>query len=97
MRLLLILLLAIVMDLGAPVLPGGDMEEFEEAAHGRRRLARLASAALPGTVAVADPARRVAEAPRPVVSAAPRRPPVAPPLKLAPRVTAAPPSSPDDH
>jgi hypothetical protein len=38
-RILLILMVAVVFDLGSPVLPGA--ESYEEAAHGHRRLQHL--------------------------------------------------------
>jgi hypothetical protein len=96
MRLLLILLLTAAMDLGSPVLPGGEgLEEFEEAAHGRRRLARLASVALPKTVAVPDPSRLHTVTP-PAVALTPPVPLVAP-RKLPPRQPDRSPASPDDH
>jgi hypothetical protein len=52
-RFVLVLVLAVVMDLGSPVLPeaGESFEELEEAAHGRRRLLRRVHVASPGTPA----------------------------------------------
>jgi len=49
-RILLIILVAAVFDLGGPVLPGA--ESFEEAAHGHRRLQHLVQHAAPATTPV---------------------------------------------
>jgi hypothetical protein len=53
LRVLLIVVLAAVMDLGSPVLPeaGESFEELEEAAHGRRRVMLLVLAGSPATAA----------------------------------------------
>jgi len=96
--LLLVLLMFVTFDLGGPLLAGaGSAEELEEAAHGRRRLVRLASTIVPPTAAVTNPARLVyapaalRSSPRPVEF-------VRIPRKLPPRpATAAPPDSPEDH
>ena len=97
-RLLLVLLVFVTFDLGGPLLAGaGSVEEFEEAAHGRRRLARLASTTVPPTAAVTNPARQVyasealRSSPRPVeLVRIPRKLPARP-------AAAAPPDSPEDH
>ncbi len=63
-RLLLILMLVAAVDLGSPVLPQAAeaSEEFEEAAHARRRVLRLVHVEAP----VPAPVRKVAlAAPRP--------------------------------
>jgi hypothetical protein len=97
-RLVLVLVLAAVMDLGSPVLPEAHEsleEEIEEAAHGRRRPSRvLALARAPrSTVQVAAPAAP----PRPAVvrrvpaHAAPR-----PERKIPPPLLDSA-SAPDDH
>jgi hypothetical protein len=49
-RILLILMVAVVFDLGGPVLPGA--ESYEEAAHGHRRLQHLVQLAAPATTPV---------------------------------------------
>jgi hypothetical protein len=97
MRLLLVLLVFVTFDLGGPLLAGAEtVEELEEAAHGRRRLARLASTMVPPTAAVTNPARQVYAPP---ALRSPRRPVdlVRLPRKLPPRPASAPPDSPEDH
>ena len=92
-RLLLIVVMAVLVDLGSPLVSeaGQGMEEFEEAAHGRRRLPPVrAAAAVPVvgsavTVAVPRPTRH-----RPPV---PSRPAPVRKIPLRP----APPSASDDH
>ena len=94
----LVLLVFVTFDLGGPLLAGaGGVEEFEEAAHGRRRLARLASTMVPPTAAVTNPARQV-HAP-PALRSSPRPVDLGRlPRKLPPRpADAAPPDSPEDH
>jgi hypothetical protein len=74
-RILLILMVAVVFDLGSPVLPeaGEDGETYEGATHGQRRLHHLVREAAPAStpvrvaVVVVPPARR--ELRRPAVRA----------------------------
>jgi hypothetical protein len=67
LRLALVLALVALLDLGGSTLPGGaeTHEELEEAAHGRRRLVRLARQPAPPS-ADTDAARAAATRPRPV-------------------------------
>jgi hypothetical protein len=96
-RVLLILVLAALMDLGSPVLPEAQegLEEFGEAAYGRRRLVRLLA---PG--AVPDSVARVATATlaprRAAVRRSPARTIAAPKRKIPPRLLD-PSSASDDH
>jgi hypothetical protein len=88
LRLLLIVMLATLMDLGAPVLPEtpDDFDEFNHAAHGRGRIVWLVAepaptptsiASMPDTVTRPAPAiPRHVVAPRP---APPRKTPSPPP------------------
>jgi len=88
LRFLLILMLTVVMDLGSPVVPEASeaFEEFEEAAHGRRRILRLAHVASPGsgptvvTTAALQASRRAVRRPpaRPVAAPRPKVPPLVP-------------------
>jgi hypothetical protein len=88
LRLVLILALVAILDLGHGTLPGGAeaFEEFEEAAHGRRRLVRLARQPVPPSTD-ADVTRAAATRPRPAhhrprvraAADAPRRIPAPPP------------------
>jgi hypothetical protein len=97
LRLVLILALVAVLDLGGGTLPGGAeaFEEFEEAAHGRRRLVRLARQPVPPSTDT-DVTRAATARPRPThhlprvrrAADAPRRAPAPPPE---------PASSLDDH
>jgi hypothetical protein len=66
LRLMLILALVAMLDLGGASPPGGTeaFEEFEETAHGRRRLVRLARQPVPPSTD-ADVAKAVAVRPRP--------------------------------
>lgn len=90
LRLLMIVLLAIFMDLGAPVLPEppDDFDEFNHAAHGRSRVVwRVTeSAPIPASVGA-----RPDSATRPVLSV-PRH--VAAPRPAPPRKTPSPPPDP---
>jgi hypothetical protein len=97
LRVLLIVLLAAVMDLGSPLLPQGpgELEELEEAAHARARIYRLAREASPATPAPVAPTA-APPPPRPAVVRAPVvRIAAAPIWKIPPRADA--PSAPDDH
>jgi hypothetical protein len=97
LRLVLILLLAALMDLGCPVLPevGEAAEEFEEAAHGRRRMPSLVLGTSPASTPA--PATTVTiQSSRPAL----RRPParaIAAPIRKTPPPLSDPPSAPDDH
>jgi hypothetical protein len=97
LRLALFLALVAMLDLGGSPLPGGaeTFEEMEEAAHGRRRLVRLASQPAPPS---AD-GELVSAAPRPPRLARDRTPAGAtlqPPRKT-PALSSDPASPTDDH
>jgi hypothetical protein len=97
LRFLLIVALTVLMDLGSPILPetSESLEEYEEAAHGRRRVLRHLAHVTPPpaqpavvitTVAVPSPAWR--RPPRRSVAAAVRK---LPPLRSDPAAAS------DDH
>jgi hypothetical protein len=97
LRLVLVLILAGLLDLGTGTLsPGAEVfEEFEEGAHGRRRLVRLASQPVPPSTGV-DLRRAVAARPR----TAQHQPPARAAAEAPRRVPAPPPepaSSLEDH
>ncbi|HEU4366914.1 MAG TPA: hypothetical protein VFV05_01650 [Methylomirabilota bacterium] len=98
LRFTLILALAAVMHLGGVTLPEGTeaFEEIEEAAHGRRRLARLARQADPPS-ATAGPATTAAMRPRPAYHPARARAAVTTPARKAPTPPPDPASATDDH
>jgi hypothetical protein len=96
LRLLLILVLAAVMDLGSPVLPEAQeaFEEFEEAAHGRRRILQVQ--ALEAAPDSQRDAVKVSHAPRPApIRRLPPRAVPAPARKVPPLIDSS--SAPDDH
>jgi hypothetical protein len=97
LRLVLIVMLAALMDLGSPVMPEAleGLEEFEEAAHERRRLVRppaLTPAPGPATpTPTVQPVRRPTTVRWSAAHAIARPTPKAPPRLLEPS------SAPDDH
>jgi hypothetical protein len=98
LRFLLILALTVLMDLGSPILPEASdgLEEFEGAAHGRRRvLARLMHAAPRQTTRPAVVAASVTGA-VPAWRRSPRRSPTAAARKLPP-LRSDPASTSEDH
>jgi hypothetical protein len=97
LRLALILVLAGILDLGSGTLPGGAevLEEFEEAAHGRRRLARLARQPAPPATD-ADHATTAVVRPRPPQHQ-PRARAAAEPARKTPAPPPDPASATDDH
>jgi hypothetical protein len=97
LRLVLLLALVAVLDLGGMTPPGGAeaLEELEEAAHGRRRLVRLARQPAPPS-AGADAPRPAATRPRPAHHLPRARTAAEPPRNaLAPAPDPASPT--DDH
>jgi hypothetical protein len=98
LRLPLILALTAVMHLGGVTLPDGteSLEEFEETAHGRRRLARLARQADPPS-ATAGPATTAAMRPRPGHHPARARAAGTKPARKVPTPPPDPASATDDH
>ena len=99
LRFLLIVVLAVLMDLGSPVLPEGSdgLEEFEKAAHGRRRmLARLAHTVPPQPTVRSAVVATSVTVPVPAWRRSPRRSPTTAARKLPP-LRSGPASSSDDH
>ncbi len=97
LRLAILLAFVAMLDFGAGPLPGGaeTFEEFEEAAHGRRRLVRLAQQPAPPSTGT-DPTPASARRPRPASHAPRARTAVEPPRKTP--VLASDSASPtDDH
>ena len=97
LRLVILLAFVAMLDLGAGTLPGASesFEEFEEAAHGRRRLVRLAQQPAPPSTG-ADPAPTSARRPRLVHHQPRARTAVEPPRK-APVLSSDSASPTDDH
>jgi hypothetical protein len=96
LRLALVLALVGLLDLGSGTLPGGAeaSEELDEAAHGRRRLVRLARQPAPPSTDT-DHARAAAARPRPAHQ--PRVRAAAEPLRKVPAPAPDPASPTDDH
>ena len=97
LRLAILLAFVAMLDLGAGTLPGASetFEEFEEAAHGRRRLVRLAQQPAPPSTE-ADPTPASARRPRPAYHLSRARTAVEPPRK-APALASDSASPTDDH
>ena len=97
LRLAILLAFVAMLDLGAGTVPGASesFEEFEEAAHGRRRLVRLAQQPAPPSPET-DPTPASARRPRPAYHAPRVRTGAEPPRKAS--VLASDSASPtDDH
>ena|SRR5688572_10663258 len=97
LRLAVLLAFVAMLDLGAGTLPVGSetFEEFEEAAHGRRRLVRLAQQPAPPSTE-ADPTPAPVRRPRPAYHASRARSAAEPPRK-APVLASDSASPTDDH
>jgi hypothetical protein len=97
LRLTILLAFVAMLDLGAGTLPGvpEGLEEFEEAAHGRRRLVRLAQQPAPPSTD-REPAAASAHRPRPA-SYQPRARAVAEPPRKVPVLASDSASPTDDH
>jgi hypothetical protein len=97
LRLVLILALVALMDLGCPLLPEApeEFDEFDEAAYGRRRVPEAVDDASPGSPLPAA-ARVSVAAPHPVRRPRPVRA-VAVPIRKLPPPGSDPVSALDDH
>ncbi len=97
LRLVLILALVALMDLGCPLLPEApeEFDEFDEAAYGRRRGGEAVHDTSPGSPLPAA-ARVSVAAPRPAPRPSPARA-VARPIRKLPSLVPDPASALDDH
>ena len=99
LRFLLIVALTVLMDLGSPVMPEAfeSLEEFEEGAHGRRRVLRRLPHVTPQPPVQPDVVTTTSVAvPAPAWRRALRRSPTVLARKLPP-LRSGPASSSDDH